>query len=124
MGDERSVGLIHETSGRSGRAVAGVELPPGTALGSSATILHFSSAFCQPCRATRRTIARVVEDISVPGVRVIDIDADDNLEFTRAWEVVSTPTVVFLDAHGREVHRGSGQARTADIIAGLGRAIR
>lgn len=100
-----------------------VTLPAGTHAGSTATIVQFSSAFCQPCRATRRTIARVVEDIDLAGIEVIEIDADDNLELTREWGVESTPTVVFLDATGREVHRGSGQPRTADIVAGLGKAV-
>lgn len=101
----------------------GAMLPDGAMLGSSATILQFSSAFCQPCRATRQTIARVVADIAIPGIEVVEIDADDNLELTRAWAVESTPTVVFLDAAGRQVQRGSGQPRTADIVAGLGKAI-
>ena len=101
-------------------------LPADSSLGRTATIVQFSSAFCQPCRATRQTIAQVVEDIAsngINGIEVIEIDADDNLELTRAWEVESTPTVVFLDAAGRHVHRGSGQPRTADIVAGLGKAI-
>ena len=100
-----------------------IELPSGAALGSAATIVQFSSAFCQPCRATRSVIARVVADIGVPGVEVVEIDADDNLDLTRAWAVQSTPTVIFLDSDGAEVHRGSGQPRTADIVAGLGRAL-
>lgn len=100
-----------------------VELPSGAALGSAATIVQFSSAFCQPCRATRSVIARVVADIGIPGVKVVEIDADDNLDLTRAWAVQSTPTVIFLDSDGTEVHRGSGQPRTADIVAGLGRAL-
>ena len=99
------------------------ELPSGVALGSAATIVQFSSAFCQPCRATRRVITQVVSDIAVPGIEVVEIDADDNLDLTRAWGVQSTPTVIFLDSRGEEVHRGSGQPRTADIVAGLGRAL-
>jgi len=98
-------------------------LPSGAELGSAATIVQFSSAFCQPCRATRSVIARVVADIGVPGIETVEIDADDNLDLTRAWGVHSTPTVIFLDSDGAEVHRGSGQPRTADIVAGLGRAL-
>ena len=103
-----------------------VELPEGAALGTTATVVQFSSAFCQPCRATRRVIAQVLKDAAAggtTGVEVIEIDADDNLELTRRWGVQSTPTVVFLDADGREVHRGSGQPRTPDIVAGLGKAV-
>jgi len=106
-----------------GREERGPRLPEGTELGSTATIVQFSSAFCQPCRATRRTITRVVHDMSVGGVAVIEIDADDHLDLTRSWDIESTPTVVFLDSRGREVHRGSGQPRTADIVAGVGKAI-
>lgn len=98
-------------------------LPAGVALGASATILQFSSAFCQPCRATRRVVAQVVEDMSTPGVEVVEIDADEHLDVTRAWGVTLTPTVIFLDSSGHEVHRGSGQPRAADVIAGLGRAV-
>lgn len=98
-------------------------LPPDSQLGTRATIVQFSSAFCQPCRATRRTVTQVVEDVAISGINVIEIDADDNLALTRAWDIELTPTVVFLDAAGCEVHRGSGQPRTADIVAGLGKAI-
>ena len=37
-------------------------------LGERATLLQFSSAFCAPCRATRRVLTEVAD--IVPGVRV------------------------------------------------------
>lgn len=97
-------------------------LPAGANLGKRATLIQFSSAFCQPCRATRRILEQVAAEFD-GGIEIVQIDADENLELTRLWEVTSTPTVVFLDADGREVYRGSGQPRPADVIAGLGRAI-
>lgn len=100
-------------------------LPPGTTLGSTATIVQFSSAFCQPCRATRRTLRRAIEDLvtAVDGIAIIEIDADDHLELTRAWSVESTPTVIFLDGSGREVVRATGQPRTADVLAALAQVL-
>lgn len=100
-------------------------LPEGTHLGATATIVQFSSAFCQPCRATRRTVRRVVDQLvtSVKGIEFIDIDADDHLELTRAWRVESTPTVVFIDGHGHEIRRATGQPRTADVLAALAQVI-
>lgn len=94
-------------------------------LGRAATIVQFSSAFCQPCRATRRTIRHVVDDLvtAVDGIAVIEIDADDHLELTRAWNIKSTPTVIFLDSAGREVRRATGQPRTADVLAALAQAL-
>lgn len=100
-------------------------LPSGASLGSTATIVQFSSAFCQPCRATRRTIRHVIDDLvtTVGGIVIIEIDADDQLELTRAWNIESTPTVVFLDASGHEVRRATGQPRTADVLAALAQVL-
>lgn len=100
-------------------------LPRGISLGPTATIVQFSSAFCQPCRATRRTIRRVVDDLvtSVDGIEVVEIDADDHLDVTRAWGIESTPTVVFLDSQGEEVLRATGQPRTADVLTAVAQVL-
>ncbi len=93
----------------------------GTALGERATLVQFSSAFCQPCRATRRVLAEVAA--MVPGVAHIEIDAEDRLDLMRDLEIDRTPTVFVLDAAGRIVRRAGGQPRKADVIAALGAAV-
>ncbi|MBL1096719.1 TlpA family protein disulfide reductase [Streptomyces coffeae] len=103
---------------RSGRLSA-AEL--GGELGRRATLVQFSSAFCQPCRATRRTLDEVAA--MVDGVVHLEIDAEAHLELVRALDVVRTPTVLVLDASGRIVRRASGQPRRADVIAALGDAV-
>ncbi|MCF3172808.1 thioredoxin family protein [Streptomyces sioyaensis] len=94
----------------------------GAALGERATLLQFSSAFCQPCRATRRTLAEVAG--MVEGVAHVEIDAEDHLALVRELEVQRTPTVLVLDAEGAIVRRAAGQPRKADVIAALGAAVR
>ncbi|WP_043263426.1 thioredoxin family protein [Streptomyces sp. CT34] len=94
----------------------------GAQLGERATLLQFSSAFCQPCRATRRTLAEVAG--MVDGVAHVEIDAEDRLELVRSLNILRTPTVLVLDKDGAVVRRASGQPRKADIIAALGAAIR
>ncbi|MEU9119024.1 thioredoxin family protein [Streptomyces sp. NPDC048506] len=94
----------------------------GAELGERATLLQFSSAFCQPCRATRRTLAEVAG--MVEGVAHVEIDAEDHLDLVRELNVLRTPTVLVLDAAGRIVRRASGQPRKADVIAALGAAVR
>lgn len=94
----------------------------GGALGERATLLQFSSAFCQPCRATRRTLAEVAG--MVDGVTHVEIDAEDRLELVRALDIARTPTVLVLDADGAIVRRAAGLPRKADIIAALGAAVR
>lgn len=94
----------------------------GAALGERATLLQFSSAFCQPCRATRRTLTEVAG--MVEGVAHVEIDAEDHLDLVRRLNVLRTPTVLVLDAQGAIVRRASGQPRKADVIAALGAAVR
>ncbi|MFI7241280.1 TlpA family protein disulfide reductase [Streptomyces qinglanensis] len=93
----------------------------GSRLGERATLVQFSSAFCQPCRATRRTLAEVAA--MVEGVAHVEVDAEDHLALVRELGVTGTPTVFVLDAGGRIVKRATGQPRKADVIAALGAAV-
>ncbi|CAL9272563.1 MULTISPECIES: TlpA family protein disulfide reductase [Streptomyces] len=94
----------------------------GADLGARATLVQFSSAFCAPCRATRRVLAEVAR--MVPGVAHVEVDAEARLELVRSLGVLKTPTVFVLDAAGRIVRRAAGQPRKADVIAALGEAVR
>ncbi|RDG33449.1 TlpA family protein disulfide reductase [Streptomyces corynorhini] len=93
----------------------------GAELGERATLLQFSSAFCQPCRATRRTLSEVAA--MVDGVSHVELDAEERLALVRELGIVRTPTVLVLDARGRVVRRASGQPRRVDVIAALGEAV-
>ncbi|MEG8274853.1 TlpA family protein disulfide reductase [Streptomyces sp. AHA2] len=93
----------------------------GAELGERATLVQFSSAFCAPCRATRRVLGEVAG--LVPGVTHVEIDAEAHLDLVRRLDVVKTPTVLVLDAGGRVVRRAAGQPRKADVIAALGEAV-
>ncbi|MYS21041.1 Thiol-disulfide isomerase or thioredoxin [Streptomyces sp. DvalAA-14] len=93
----------------------------GEPLGERATLVQFSSAFCAPCRATRRVLDEVAD--MVPGVRHVEVDAEARLELVRRLNVLKTPTVLVLDAHGGIVRRAAGQPRRADVIAALGAAV-
>jgi thiol-disulfide isomerase/thioredoxin len=129
------------TSGvfRGTRRVAGVETAPehapvatapasvlaGTAYdeerGERATLLQFSSAFCAPCRATRRVLADVAE--IVPGVAHVELDAEHHLDLVRTLGVVRTPTTLVLDADGREVRRATGAPKPAQVLEALGHGV-
>jgi len=92
----------------------------GRELGERATLLQFSSAFCAPCRATRR----VLDEVSglVDGVAHVEIDAEHHLEATRALGVLRTPTTVVLDASGAEVTRATGAPTRDQVLTALARA--
>ena len=106
--------------GRDGdKRVGAAEL--GEGFGERATLVQFSSAFCAPCRATRRVLAEVAG--MVPGVTHVEIDAEDRLDLVRELDILKTPSVLVLDMQGRIVRRATGQPRKADVIAALGEAV-
>ncbi len=93
----------------------------GAELGDRATLVQFSSAFCAPCRATRRVLGEVAA--MVDGVAHVEIDAEAHLDLVRRLDVIRTPTVLVLDSAGRVVRRATGAPRKADVIAALGGAV-
>lgn len=108
-------------AGSGGGARTGPAAELGTGLGERATLVQFSSAFCAPCRATRRVLGEVAD--MVPGVTHVEIDAEARLDLVRRLGIERTPTVLVLDADGRVVRRAAGQPRKADVIAALGAAL-
>jgi thiol-disulfide isomerase/thioredoxin len=126
-------GLLH--AARDGRAHGTHPLPePGPAkegtgmldgldheLGERATLLQFSSAFCAPCRTTRRVLGEVAD--LVPGVRHVEVDAEQHLDVVRRLGILRTPTTLVLDAHGREVTRASGAPKRDEVLATPSRAL-
>ncbi|RKS06082.1 thiol-disulfide isomerase/thioredoxin [Nocardiopsis sp. Huas11] len=113
------------------RADEGAAAPPsgdvltahdiGAELGERATLVQFSTVFCQPCRATRRILDEVAG--MVGGVAHVEVDAEARLDLVRRLDILRTPTVLVLDASGRVTRRASGQPRKADVIAALGETV-
>ena len=89
----------------------------GGELGSRATLVQFSSAFCTPCRATRTLLEHVVTDLY--DVRHVEIDAETNLELVRKLDIRSTPTTLILNSQGIEVGRAVGAPKRDQVLAAL-----
>ena len=100
-------------------AARAAPLLPDDQLGERATLLQFSSAFCAPCRATRRVLADVAA--TVPGVAHVEVDAEHHLDLVRRVGVLRTPTTLVLDARGHEVTRAAGAPRTDQVLAAVAR---
>ncbi len=112
---KRSRGAI-----RSNKAIPGHQLTAeklGQALGSRATMVQFSSAFCAPCRATHSLLSQMV--LSMDDVKHIHIDAESHLELVRELDIRSTPTTLFINKDGIEVGRAAGTPKRAQVLAAL-----
>ncbi len=92
---------------------------PSAAAGERATLVQFSSAFCAPCRATRRILSDVAQ--VMPGAVHVEIDAEHHLELVRRLGVLRTPTTLVLDAAGAEVSRATGAPRKEQVLDALAR---
>ncbi len=116
---------------RPAEATEGQERPPVASVlagtpyddrrGERATLLQFSSAFCAPCRATRRVLADVAT--TVPGVSHVEVDAEEHLDLVRRLGVLRTPTTLVLDADGVEITRAAGAPKAAQVLAALEGAV-
>ncbi|MBW8737858.1 MAG: thioredoxin family protein [Streptomyces turgidiscabies] len=115
----RRSGRVRVRGRDDGKRLGAAEL--GQGLGERATLVQFSSAFCAPCRATRRVLGEVAG--IVPGVTHVEIDAEAHLDLVRRLDILKTPTVLVLDADGRIVRRATGQPRKEEVIAALGEAV-
>ena len=119
-------GLVHRA--RTGRVrdeprddLRAVLAALGAEPGERATLLQFSSAFCAPCRATRRVLSDVAD--VVPGVRHVEVDAEQHLDVVRLLGITKTPTTLVLDAQARVTARAAGQPRKDEVLAALGHAV-
>jgi thiol-disulfide isomerase/thioredoxin len=105
---------------RTGRADVGLRLSSGElgqSLGDRATLVQFSTSFCATCPGTRRLLTDVAS--GTPGVRHVEIDAEERLDLVRRAEVMRTPTVLVLDRDGRVVRRASGPPTRAEVVSAL-----
>ncbi|HYS33659.1 MAG TPA: thioredoxin family protein [Streptosporangiaceae bacterium] len=115
-------GRVSTSAPQAGQPASGLTAEDlGAPLGSRATLVQFSSAFCAPCRATRRILTDVAA--MVDGVSHVELDAESRLDLVRSLDVRRTPTTLVLGPSGQVTHRASGQPRKADVIAALGDVI-
>ncbi|KQY58382.1 thioredoxin [Aeromicrobium sp. Root495] len=89
----------------------------GVPLGTEATLVQFSTAFCSPCRATKALLSDVVSRET--GVVHVEIDAESHLDLVRELDIMRTPTVLVLDPAGVVVRRASGLPRRDQVLTTL-----
>jgi len=93
----------------------------GAPLGARATLVQFSTEVCAYCGPTRQLLTEVAGERE--GVSFVEIDAADRMDLTRRLRVLSTPTVLVLDAAGGVTSRASGPLRRADVLTAVGAVV-
>jgi thiol-disulfide isomerase/thioredoxin len=116
-------GLVYRS--RSGRLTpapatqlpAGLLDEPAGGIAHQVTLLHFSSATCAPCRQVRALAADL--STSIPGVRHVEIDADEHLDAARELDIWRLPTLLVVDRSGRIAQRAVGVPDRAALTAAV-----
>lgn len=111
----RRAGVLRAAAPGDTSVLTAVDL--GRPLGERVTLVQFSSAFCRPCVATRHVLGAAAGRL--PGVAHVEVDAESHLDLVRRLGVLSTPTTLLLDGHGRERRRATGVPRPADVDAAV-----
>jgi hypothetical protein len=93
----------------------------GAPLGARATLVQFSTEVCAYCGPTRELLTEVAKGRD--GVSFVEIDAAERMDLTRRLHVLSTPTVLVLDALGGITSRASGPLRKADLLTAVGTVV-
>jgi hypothetical protein len=93
----------------------------GAPLGARATLVQFSTEVCAYCGPTRELLTEVARGRA--GISFVEIDAAERMDLTRRLRVLSTPTVLVLDALGGITNRASGPLRKADLLAAVGAVV-
>jgi len=65
-------------------------------------VVDFWADWCPPCRPMARTLAELADEFA-GRLLIVKINADENPETTRAYRVLSMPTLLVFDA-GTVVH--------------------
>ena len=107
-----TIGLLLRTRKGRVRELAGTaRLEPATLgverFGTAGTVVQFSTEFCSRCPGVRRLLSKQVD--AVPSVEFVHLDFTHEPELAARFNVLQTPTILFIDAAGRPSARLSGQ---------------
>lgn len=72
------------------------------------TLMKFEQHKCNPCEAMQAYL-------ETTGVPVTRINVEEHPDMAVEWKIRAAPTLIMLDAEGREVKRISGYSRSAVV---------
>lgn len=86
------------------------------------TLLEFGANSCSQCRKMSAVMAALAPRFA-GRADLIQVDVGNEYDLTRRFKVIVIPTLVFVDAAGREVGRHHGfleETKVAQILSDLG----
>lgn len=68
-------------------------------------VLYFSTTWCGPCKQFKPVVQQVSQET---GVQVTYIDAEQDPEMAKKYNINSVPTIVIIDPAGSILYRNAG----------------
>ena len=115
------LGLLWKAQNGRARKASGAVSPTdvGAVLGTTATLLQFSSEICAYCPGTRR----VLSEAATGGVSHIELDIVAHRGLVERFNILQTPTTLILDHKGDVKARIGGAVRPDTLSAELDRVL-
>uniref|UniRef100_A0A7C2B4V7 Thioredoxin n=1 Tax=candidate division WOR-3 bacterium TaxID=2052148 RepID=A0A7C2B4V7_UNCW3 len=76
----------------------------------------FFATWCPPCKKQAPIIEELAKEYA-GRIEIISIDTDKNPDLARKFNIQAIPTLVFLDAEGKELSRNVGLMSKEEILA-------
>ncbi len=98
---------------------AGTKPEPATGSETPAALpklWDFFATWCPPCKKQAPIIEELAKEYA-GRIEIISIDTDKNPELARKFNIQAIPTLVFLDAEGKELSRNVGLMSKEEILA-------
>jgi thioredoxin 1 len=68
-------------------------------------VLYFSTTWCGPCKTFKPIVQQVSQETGIP---VTYLDADQDQEMAKTYNINSVPTIVIVDGAGSILYRNAG----------------
>ena len=85
------------------------------------TVVYFTSPDCVTCKAAQRPALRALDNQLDGKVQVIEVDALNQPDLARKWNVLSVPTTFILDRNGTPPQVNHGFASATKLMSQLQR---
>ena len=76
------------------------------------TVFYFTADWCNPCKKTRPIVEELISD-GIASFQIID--ADDNIELCKNFEIKSIPTFILIE-DGKEIKRLTGAQTKKSLL--------
>lgn len=111
----RGQGRVRTTA--DGEVFAPGDLPGVDELGTTATIVQFSTEYCTGCVPTRRLLGTIVD--ARDDVVRYEVDLTTRGDLAARLHILQTPTTFVLDAHGRLTARIGGLPKRESVVTAI-----